>query len=83
MNPAQFIQMNELQQMELIWEKAIFIGETSSDTYKHILYNVDGLYIEETRHARYNIWCNYQCLEYKEALHRFAGQAAASGKIDS
>lgn len=62
MNPAQFIALNELQQMELIWERAIYLGERDSGIFKHILYNLDGLYVEETRYASYHIWQGYRCV---------------------
>lgn len=71
MNPTQFIQMNQLQQMELIWERAVYIGERYTDMFKYILYNLDGIYIEETRYATYNIWYQYQCVDDTEVLLQY------------
>lgn len=72
MNPAQFIQLNELEQMEVIWERAVYIGERSSDMFTHILYNLDGLFIEETRYAVYNIWHQYQCIQDNNVLLQYS-----------
>lgn len=71
MNPAHFILLNELQQMELIWEKAIYIGEKQSEFFKYILYRLDGMYVEETRYLNYNFMHKFRCIEDKELLSTY------------
>lgn len=71
MNPTQLIQMDERQLMELIWERGVFVGERSSDKFKHILYNLDGLYIEETRYAFYNMLHQFRCIQDNSVLQQY------------
>lgn len=72
MNSNQFATLNEVQQMEMIWEKAAFVGERNSDDLKYILYSLNGMYIEEIRHAHYNIWYSYRCIENANEIVRYS-----------
>ncbi|MFT3948321.1 MAG: hypothetical protein QM763_15230 [Agriterribacter sp.] len=76
MNPTHFILLNELQQMELIWEKAVYIGEKQSEFFKYILYRLDGMYVEETRYISYNFMHKFRCVEDKESLSTYTQPAA-------
>lgn len=71
MNATHFILLNELQQMELIWEKAIYIGEKQSEVFKYILYRLDEMYVEETRYISYNFMHQFRCIEDKELLSTY------------
>lgn len=77
MNPTHFILLNELQQMELIWEKAVYIGEKQSEFFKYILYRLDEMYVEETRYISYNFMHKFRCIEDKELLSTYAPPATA------
>lgn len=63
MKSTEFTQLSEEQQMEVIWERGVFVSEKNNDSFKYILYHVDGFYIIETRHLKWNMWCSYCCTE--------------------
>ncbi|MFT3701034.1 MAG: hypothetical protein QM802_01615 [Agriterribacter sp.] len=63
MKPVDFTQLSDEKQMEVIWERGVFVSEKSNKQYKYILYNVDGFYIVETRYLKWNIRCEYRCTE--------------------
>lgn len=47
MKPTEFTQLSEEQQMEIIWERGVFVSEKDNDRFKYILYHVDGFFIIE------------------------------------
>lgn len=63
MKPTEFTQLSEEQQMEIIWERGVFVSEKDNDRFKYILYHVDGFFIIETRYLKWNTRCGYRCSE--------------------
>ena len=61
--PLDFTQLSDEKQMEVIWERGVFVSEKCNKQYKYILYNVDGFYIVETRDLKWNIRCDYRCTD--------------------
>jgi len=72
MKPTEFTQLNEEQQMEIIWERGVFVSEKNNDRFKYILYNVDGFYIMETRYLQWNMWSRSRYTEPTDFMLQYA-----------
>jgi len=46
MNLDQFRSLNKIDQHIILWERAVLIAERENHTYKYILYQLGGFYIE-------------------------------------
>ncbi len=42
----EFRELNKIDQHIILWEKAVLVGERENQTYKYILYQLAGFYIE-------------------------------------
>jgi len=77
MKPTEFTQLSEEKQMEIIWERGVFISEKNNDRFKYILYNVDGFYIMETRFLQWNMWSSYRYTEPADFMLQYADEVHA------
>jgi hypothetical protein len=48
----QFRALDEIKQAETIWEKAVLLCELETSEYKHMLYQIDGFYVELNHHLK-------------------------------
>ena len=78
MKPTEFTQLSEEKQMEIIWERGVFISEKNNDRFKYILYNVDGFYIMETRYLQWNMWSSYRYTEPTDFMLQYADEVHAT-----
>lgn len=69
---SEFTSMSQVEQMELILDCAVFIGERTDELFHYLLHNIDGLYIEEVRFTRNNSWFSYMCAEDFDTLVKYA-----------
>jgi hypothetical protein len=60
---AQFAALSEGQQLELIVKKAVILGERRDNIFEYILYDIDGLYVEEIRGIHYSDWYQYTAID--------------------
>lgn len=60
---AQFAALSEVQQLELIVKKAVILGERRDNIFEYILYDIDGLYVEEIRGIHYSDWYQYTAID--------------------
>ena len=51
----QFNQLNELEQMEVLWDKGVFLADRTENEYYIKLYQIDGFYIETYHYVKHNI----------------------------
>lgn len=51
----QFNQLDEMEQTEVLWYKAVQLAEREDEVYRYILYQVDSFYIETKRHKEYDV----------------------------
>lgn len=51
----QFNQLDEMEQAEVLWEKAVKLAERKDEVFLYTLYQVDGFYIETKRHIEYDV----------------------------
>ncbi len=60
---AQFSALSEVQQLELIVKCAVILGERRDNIFEYILYDIDGLYVEEIRWIHYSDWYQYTAID--------------------
>lgn len=51
----QFNSLDELEQLEAIWEHGVKVAEREDDTNRYNLYQIDSFYVEEEFHKEYNM----------------------------
>ncbi len=56
---AQFSALPEAQKLELIVKNAVILGERRDNIFEYVLYDIDGLYVEEIRGIHYADWYQY------------------------
>jgi hypothetical protein len=47
--------MDEMEQIEAIWNKGVKLGERQDEIYKYTLYQIDSFYVEEHWHKEYDV----------------------------
>lgn len=47
--------LDELEQMETLWEFGIELGKRKDKTYSYTLYSIDDFYVELKRHTKYDV----------------------------
>lgn len=57
----QFIELDEMEQQEAIWEGK-FVADTDDDEHKILLYQIDDFYVEVYLHKEYNVVRKYKAL---------------------
>lgn len=50
----QFNALDEMEQAEAIWEHGVLLGNRTDGAYRHILYQIDGFYVELHYHMEHN-----------------------------
>ncbi len=51
----EFNQLDELEQMEALWDKGVFLADRTENEYYNKLYQIDGFYVETYRHIEHNV----------------------------
>jgi hypothetical protein len=51
----QFNQLDEMEQAEVLWDKAVKLAERKDEVFLYTLYQVDAFYIETKRHIEYDV----------------------------
>lgn len=54
MTPQQFINLDEMEQAETLWDKGVHIGERFDEVYSILLYQIDGFYVEAFYNREHN-----------------------------
>lgn len=65
---SQFYALTEPQQLRAISEMAVVIGERKEDGFKYVLYNIEGLYVEEIRSLYDEEMFCFSCVEDTDRL---------------
>lgn len=65
---TQFYALTEMQQMRAVSEMAVVVGERREDGFHYVLYNIEGLYVEETRSYYDEDFFYYSCIEDTDRL---------------
>ncbi|MGN6439759.1 MAG: hypothetical protein ACTHMM_24745 [Agriterribacter sp.] len=65
---TQFNALHEVQQLRLLVESSVILGERREDGFEYVLYNIDGLYVEETRSLYDEEFYYYTCIEDTDLL---------------
>ncbi|HRO46689.1 hypothetical protein [Agriterribacter sp.] len=60
---AQFSVLTEVQKLELIVKNAVILGERRDNVFEYVLYDIDGLYVEEIRGIHYTDWYQYTAID--------------------
>lgn len=60
--------LDELEQLEAIWEHGVLVAEREDEINHYKLYQIDAFYVEEELHKEYNV---------RRALRSFASTNAA------
>ena len=55
MEYREFNTLQELDQVEAAWKKGVLLAERSEEFHTISLYQLDGFYIEVTRHTHFNV----------------------------
>lgn len=61
MTATLFNALSTFEQMEIIWERGVFLAEREGKKFRYMLYQVDGFYIEEIRYLKWNLLYTYRC----------------------
>jgi hypothetical protein len=51
----QFNQLDEMEQAEVLWDKAVKLAASKEEVFLYTLYQVDGFYIETKRHIEHDV----------------------------
>lgn len=65
---TQFYALTETQQLRAVSEMAVVVGERREDGFEYVLYNIEGLYVEETRSSYDEDYFYYSCIENTDRL---------------
>ena len=69
----QFNLLDEMEQMEAIWE-AVKLVERSDDTFHYNLYQIDDFYVEEKIHIAYDARHAFRSFKTTELLKPYLDQ---------
>ena len=64
----QFSSLPEVQQLRLIVENSVILAERREDGFEYVLYNIEGLYVEETRSLYDEEFSYFNCIEDTDLL---------------
>jgi len=64
----QFYSLPEVHQLRLIVETSVIIGERREAGFEYVLYNIEGLYVEETRSLYDEEFSYFNCIEDTDLL---------------
>ena len=65
---AQFYALHEMQQMRLLVQSSVILGERRTCGFVYVLYNINGLYVEEARSLHDESLHYYACIEDTDLL---------------
>lgn len=65
---TQFSALSDLQQLNLIVKRAVVLAERRDNIFEYILYNIDGLYVEELRGIHHSDWYQYTAIDDMDLL---------------
>ena len=65
---TQFSALSDLQQLNLIVKRAVVLAERRDNIFEYILYNIDGLYVEELRGIHHFDWYQYTAIDDMDLL---------------
>lgn len=71
MTATLFNALSTFEQMEIIWERGVFLAEREGKEFRYILYQVDGFYIEEMRSLNWNLLYPYRCFDDPSLLEAY------------
>ncbi len=69
----QFNSLDEMEQMEAIWEHSIHIGYREDDIYKYELLQIDDFYIELKHHKEYDVLHGLRTFRTTELIEPYLG----------
>ena len=64
----EFESLSETHQLALLMECGVDVAKRRDRDFRYILYNVDGLYVEEVRSAFNDAWLDFCCIEDTDEL---------------
>jgi len=67
----QFNAMDEMEQMEAIWDSAVKLAERKDDTFHYNLYQIDKFYVEEQIHIELNVRRGFKSFITTELLQPY------------
>ncbi len=73
---AEFYDLPEVEQLRLIVESAVILGERGEEGFEYVLYNIDGLYVEETRSIYDEDFTYFTCIENTDFLLPYTEELA-------
>jgi len=66
----QFLQLDEAEQAEAIWDGS-FIADREDEEHKILLYQIDGFYVEVFYHKEYNVIRKYRPFSSTDQLETY------------
>lgn len=70
----QFHELDEMEQVEALWEHGVLIADRDEGEYKLILYQIDAFYVEVWYHKQYNVVRKYRPFSSIEILGPYLDQ---------
>jgi hypothetical protein len=64
----QFHKLDEMEQVEALWEYGVHIADRDEGEHKLILYQVDAFYVEVWYHKEYNVVRKYRAFSSTDIL---------------
>lgn len=55
MTVSQFNRLDELKQLEAVWEHGALVADREDEVNRYKLYQIDSFYVEEEWHKEYNV----------------------------
>jgi hypothetical protein len=75
----EFNQMDEAEQMEVIWD-SVFVGDRDEE-HKILLYQIDGFYVEVYYHKEYNDIRRFRSFSSTNELEPYLDKIDLNGKF--
>jgi hypothetical protein len=69
-----FLQADEMEQAEALWEKGVHIAEREDEVHRFILYQLDAFYVEAWYHKEYNVLRKFNVFDDLEQLQPYLEQ---------
>lgn len=77
----QFNQLDELEQLEAIWEHGIKIAVRVQDEYKLTLFQIDSFYVEVWHHLEHGVDKRYRSFSSTDQLAPYLDQLNINGLL--
>jgi hypothetical protein len=74
MTMQEFLEGDEMEQAEALWEYGVHIAEREDEVHRFILYQLNAFYVEAWYHKEYNVLRKFNVFDDMEQLQPYLEQ---------